>query len=65
MCRTRATCASAELRVSNVVWAMKRAVPLMLQMLHPRVLAGVWDHSSFRDNMNARLKGTEIGRAHV
>jgi len=31
---------------------------LMLQMLHPRVLAGVWDHSSFRDDMNARLRGT-------
>jgi uncharacterized protein (DUF2236 family) len=31
---------------------------LMLQMLHPRVLAGVWDHSNFRDDMNARLRGT-------
>jgi uncharacterized protein (DUF2236 family) len=31
---------------------------LMLQMLHPKVLAGVWDHSSFRDDMNARLRGT-------
>ena len=31
---------------------------LMLQMLHPRVLAGVWDHSGFRDDMNARLRGT-------
>ncbi|HEX4695966.1 oxygenase MpaB family protein [Sphingomonas sp.] len=31
---------------------------LMLQMLHPRVLAGVWDHSGFRDDMKARLRGT-------
>ena len=31
---------------------------LMLQMLHPRVLAGVWDHSSFREDMHARLRGT-------
>ena len=31
---------------------------LMLQMLHPRVLAGVWDHSGFRNDMNARLRGT-------
>ena len=31
---------------------------LMLQMLHPKVLAGVWDHSGFRDDMNARLRGT-------
>src|SRR3569623_175365 len=31
---------------------------LMLQMLHPRVLAGVWDHSGFRDDMQARLRGT-------
>ena len=31
---------------------------LMLQMLHPKVLAGVWDHSGFREDMNARLRGT-------
>jgi len=31
---------------------------LMLQMLHPKVLAGVWDHSNFRDDMHARLRGT-------
>jgi len=31
---------------------------LMLQMLHPKVLAGVWDHSSFREDMHARLRGT-------
>lgn len=31
---------------------------LMLQMLHPRVLAGVWDHSNFRADMHGRLRGT-------
>jgi len=31
---------------------------LLLQMLHPKVLAGVWDHSDFRDNMLGRLRRT-------
>ena len=31
---------------------------LMLQMLHPRVLAGVWDHSQFREDMSGRLRRT-------
>jgi len=31
---------------------------LMLQMLHPPVLAGVWDHSRFRDDLNGRLRRT-------
>lgn len=31
---------------------------LMLQMLHPRVLAGVWDHSNFREDMMGRLRRT-------
>ena len=31
---------------------------LMLQMLHPAVLAGVWDHSQFRDDLNGRLRRT-------
>ncbi len=31
---------------------------LMLQMLHPAVLAGVWDHSRFRDDMPGRLRRT-------
>lgn len=31
---------------------------LMLQMLHPAVLAGVWDHSRFREDMNGRLRRT-------
>ncbi len=31
---------------------------LLLQMLHPLALAGVWDHSNFRDDMLGRLKRT-------
>jgi uncharacterized protein (DUF2236 family) len=31
---------------------------LMLQMLHPAVLAGVWDHSNFRVDMHGRLRRT-------
>lgn len=31
---------------------------LMLQMLHPAVLAGVWDHSRFRDDLSGRLRRT-------
>ncbi|MBM9400504.1 DUF2236 domain-containing protein [Gluconacetobacter azotocaptans] len=31
---------------------------LLLQMLHPSVLAGVWDHSRFRDDMHGRLRRT-------
>ena len=31
---------------------------LFLQMLHPRALAGVWDHSNFRDDMGGRLRRT-------
>lgn len=31
---------------------------LLLQMLHPAVLAGVWDHSNFRDDMSGRLRRT-------
>jgi uncharacterized protein (DUF2236 family) len=31
---------------------------LMLQMLHPAVLAGVWDHSNFRHDMHGRLRRT-------
>jgi uncharacterized protein (DUF2236 family) len=31
---------------------------LMLQMLHPAVLAGVWDHSNFRSDMHGRLRRT-------
>ena len=31
---------------------------LLLQMLHPRVLAGVWDHSTFQSDMQGRLQRT-------
>ncbi len=31
---------------------------LMLQTLHPRALAGVWDHSSFRTDILGRLRRT-------
>jgi uncharacterized protein (DUF2236 family) len=31
---------------------------LLLQMLHPAVLAGVWDHSNFRQDMQGRLRRT-------
>jgi uncharacterized protein (DUF2236 family) len=31
---------------------------LLLQMLHPGALAGVWDHSNFREDMTGRLKRT-------
>jgi len=31
---------------------------LLLQALHPRVLAGVWDHSDFRRDMLGRLRRT-------
>lgn len=33
---------------------------LMLQTLHPRALAGVWDHSSFRDDPLGRLRRTTM-----
>lgn len=31
---------------------------LLLQMLHPSALAGVWDHSDFRRDMSGRLRRT-------
>lgn len=31
---------------------------LLLQMLHPLALAGVWDHSNFREDMTGRLRRT-------
>jgi uncharacterized protein (DUF2236 family) len=31
---------------------------LLLQMLHPAVLAGVWDYSNFRTDMHGRLRRT-------
>jgi uncharacterized protein (DUF2236 family) len=44
---------------------------LLLQMLHPLALAGVWDHSNFREDMLGRLRrtaqfisGTTFGSTH-
>lgn len=31
---------------------------LLWQMLHPKALAGVWDHSDFQRNMHGRLRNT-------
>lgn len=31
---------------------------LLVQMLHPAALAGIWDHSTFRDDMLGRLRRT-------
>ena len=31
---------------------------LLMQMLHPSVLAGVWDHSNFRADIHGRLRRT-------
>jgi uncharacterized protein (DUF2236 family) len=31
---------------------------LLMQMLHPAALAGVWDHSRFREDMQGRLRAT-------
>lgn len=52
---------------TSVAWRVHRDVTtmmvggvaaLLLQMLHPAVLAGVWDHSSFRGDMLGRLRRT-------
>ncbi len=51
----------------TMVWRVHRDVTtmmvggvaaLLLQMLHPAVLAGVWDHSNFRTDMLGRLRRT-------
>ena len=50
-----------------ICWQVHRHFPamicggisaLMLQMLHPAALAGVWDHSNFRQDMLGRLRRT-------
>ncbi|WP_454886802.1 oxygenase MpaB family protein [Sphingomonas oryzagri] len=52
---------------SSVIWRVHGDVTtmmvggvsaLLLQMLHPAVLAGVWDHSNFRTDMLGRLRRT-------
>lgn len=54
-------------RPDSVIWRVHGDVvtmliggvdSLLLQMLHPAVLAGVWDHSDFRSDMMARLRAT-------
>ncbi|WP_343464600.1 oxygenase MpaB family protein [Pantoea sp.] len=51
----------------HVIWRVHGDFPsmlcggisaLMLQMLHPSALAGVWDHSGFREDMLGRLRRT-------
>ena len=51
----------------SVAWAVHRdfasmmiggVAALQLQMLHPAALAGVWDHSNFRDDPEGRLGRT-------
>ncbi|OJH82637.1 hypothetical protein ASJ78_04071 [Serratia marcescens] len=51
----------------SVIWQVHRdftpmlcggVSALLLQMLHPLALAGVWDHSNFRDDMIGRLRRT-------
>src|SRR3982751_6088088 len=52
--------ASPVWRVHGDVTAMMvgGVASLLLQMLHPAVLAGVWDHSRFREDMIGRLRRT-------
>ncbi len=51
----------------SVIWQVHRdftpmlcggVSALLLQMLHPLALAGVWDHSNFREDMIGRLRRT-------
>jgi uncharacterized protein (DUF2236 family) len=51
---------SACWRVHGDVTAMMvgGVAALLVQMLHPRALAGVWDHSDFRRDMTGRLRRT-------
>ena len=59
--------ADALFPVDSVAWKVNGDVTtmmiggvsgLLLQMLHPAVLAGVWDHSDFRADMHGRLRRT-------
>jgi uncharacterized protein (DUF2236 family) len=52
--------ASAAWRVHGDVTTMMvgGVAALLMQMLHPAVLAGVWDHSNFRHDMVGRLRRT-------
>lgn len=55
------------LRSDSVAWKVHGDVAtmmvggiaaLLMQMLHPAVLAGVWDHSNFRNDIHGRLRRT-------
>lgn len=55
------------LRPDSVAWEVHGDVAammvggiaaLLMQMLHPAVLAGVWDHSNFRNDIHGRLRRT-------
>lgn len=55
------------LRPDSVAWKVHGDVAtmmvggiaaLLMQMLHPAVLAGVWDHSNFRNDIHGRLRRT-------
>ncbi len=57
----------AMFRQDSVIWRVHGDVTtmmvggvtaLLLQMLHPAALAGIWDHSTFRDDMLGRLRRT-------
>ncbi len=52
--------ASAIWRVHGDVTTMMigGVAALLMQMLHPAALAGVWDHSNFRHDMLGRLRRT-------
>ena len=59
--------ADAMLGPSSIAWRVHGDVgammvggvaSLLMQMLHPAVLAGVWDHSGFRADMHGRLRRT-------
>ena len=39
-------------------WVVQRISALLLQVLHPLALAGVWDHSTFRQDIIGRLRRT-------
>ena len=51
---------SAAWRVHGDVTSMMvgGVAALLLQMLHPKALAGVWDHSDFRRDAHGRLRNT-------
>lgn len=51
-------CVAARVNGDVVTMMIGGVSGLLLQMLHPAVLAGVWDHSDFRADMHGRLRRT-------